>query len=191
MPETTWSDGDVATATLLNQIEDQIIVTCTSSTRPTGAEGRMIYETDTDKLMLYNGTAWKVAGGGGWVSFTPSYTNLTVGNATNNGMYRYVPGGIRFKVQTTFGTTSAMGTNPTLTIPNSETSASDSVRSIGPAVFSDAGTRSYPGTCLCTAGTTTVSFVHTESGNAGAPSATAPFTWTTSDILFAEIMVAL
>lgn len=33
---------------------------CTSSTRPASPfEGQMIYETDTDKVLVYNGTAWK------------------------------------------------------------------------------------------------------------------------------------
>ena len=32
---------------------------CTSSTRPaTPYEGQMIYETDTDKVLVWNGTAW-------------------------------------------------------------------------------------------------------------------------------------
>lgn len=35
-------------------------VVCTSSTRPTGiAEGTMIYETDTNKVLVYNGSSWK------------------------------------------------------------------------------------------------------------------------------------
>jgi hypothetical protein len=34
-------------------------VVCTSSTRPTGiAEGTMVYETDTNKVLVYNGSAW-------------------------------------------------------------------------------------------------------------------------------------
>jgi len=33
---------------------------CTSSTRPTAPyEGQQIYETDTDKLLVWNGSAWK------------------------------------------------------------------------------------------------------------------------------------
>ena len=33
---------------------------CTSSTRPaTPYEGQQIYETDTDKVLVYNGSAWK------------------------------------------------------------------------------------------------------------------------------------
>lgn len=34
---------------------------CTSTTRPTSPyEGQMIYETDTDYVQIWNGTAWKV-----------------------------------------------------------------------------------------------------------------------------------
>ena len=33
---------------------------CTSSTRPASPyDGQMIYETDTDKVLVYNGSAWK------------------------------------------------------------------------------------------------------------------------------------
>jgi len=59
MPEIGFTDGDVVTAANLNQIEDQLIVTCTSSTRPSGVEGRMVYETDTDRLLLHNGTVYQ------------------------------------------------------------------------------------------------------------------------------------
>jgi len=55
---------------------------CTSSTRPASPfEGQMIYETDTDKVLVYNGTAWypnwnTAWGQVGYVSKT-SDTNLT------------------------------------------------------------------------------------------------------------------
>jgi hypothetical protein len=39
-------------------LREQVVRTCTSSTRPTGVEGAVIYETDTDKIYVYNGTAW-------------------------------------------------------------------------------------------------------------------------------------
>ena len=35
-------------------------IVCTSSTRPTGiGEGTMIYETDTNKGLVYDGSIWK------------------------------------------------------------------------------------------------------------------------------------
>lgn len=43
------------------------ITICTSGTRPTAYDGRPIYETDTDKFLIYNGSSWEEVGGGaGW-----------------------------------------------------------------------------------------------------------------------------
>ena len=55
---------------------------CTSSTRPTAPyEGQQIYETDTDKTLVWNGSAWLYLStpqtteiGGAWVSYTPTIT---------------------------------------------------------------------------------------------------------------------
>jgi hypothetical protein len=39
---------------------------CTSTTRPSSPwDGQSIHETDTDNSFVWNGTAWKTAGGGG------------------------------------------------------------------------------------------------------------------------------
>lgn len=38
------------------------VITCTSTTRPSHVEGRVIYETDTDKLKTSNGSAWADVG---------------------------------------------------------------------------------------------------------------------------------
>jgi hypothetical protein len=47
-------------------------VVCTSSTRPSTnlSEGFMIYETDTDKVLMYNGSAWIVVN---WLGTWPSF----------------------------------------------------------------------------------------------------------------------
>jgi len=39
------------------------VTVCTSTTRPTGYDGRTIYETDTDNMLVYNGASWVSAGG--------------------------------------------------------------------------------------------------------------------------------
>ena len=55
---------------------------CTSSTRPaTPYEGQVIYETDTDKVMVWNGSAWTQVGGpatGSMFNYTTA-TNLDTG----------------------------------------------------------------------------------------------------------------
>lgn len=56
----TWSPGDVLTATeVMTYLMKQVVVTCTSGTRPSSPpEGMVIFETDTDRIYVYNGTAW-------------------------------------------------------------------------------------------------------------------------------------
>lgn len=53
------------------------IVVCTSTTRPTSGlyEGLFIYETDTDKLLGYDGSGWVTAAAlGAFPSYTPTLT---------------------------------------------------------------------------------------------------------------------
>lgn len=56
------------------------ITVCTSSTRPTTGlyEGRLIYETDTNKVMAYTGTDWAPRDAGG----TLGYAQVTAGQAS-------------------------------------------------------------------------------------------------------------
>jgi hypothetical protein len=192
MPELNKSDGNVLTAADTDDIDEQMIVTCTSSTRPAGVDGRVIYETDTGKYMSYNSTAaaWSVLGGSRWVTFTPSWTNLTVGNGTNTGAYRYADGGMLVAFDFTFGSTSSMSGNLVLNVPNSETTASGPP-SIGITDLTDTGTRSYIGHVSSGGSSTTMGFTHTESGNTGLVNATNPFTWATGDRIFGFILLRL
>jgi len=34
------------------------VIVCTSGARPTAVDGKTIYETDTNKLLIYNGASW-------------------------------------------------------------------------------------------------------------------------------------
>jgi hypothetical protein len=52
--------GGTIAASWGNAVRDQGVQVCTSSTRPTSpSEGMMIYETDTDKHLVYDGSAWQ------------------------------------------------------------------------------------------------------------------------------------
>jgi len=188
MPETTWSDTDVATAAKLNQIEDQIIVTCTSSTRPTGTEGRMIFETDTDKLMIYDGAAWNLDGGSKWNTFTPSWTAVTLGTSpTNVGAYRYVAGGIRVLARLTLGTSTGDVTGSvTMTVPNSETAAALSNLFAVGSIQCITGTTETSGSCrIAESGTEIQLYVVNN------VSTTNPFDWGPGDQILLDITVPL
>lgn len=55
----TFIPGAVLTASQMNQVAQQVVVTCTSTTRPSSPpEGMTIYETDTDCLTTFDGTNW-------------------------------------------------------------------------------------------------------------------------------------
>jgi hypothetical protein len=73
MPVTTWADGNVPTASQFNtNFRDQVVSTVTSGTRPSGTEGQIIYETDTDLLYIYNGGWVRFGASAGWTSYTPT-----------------------------------------------------------------------------------------------------------------------
>lgn len=63
---------------------------CTNATRPASPyEGQVIYETDTDKVFVYNGSAWKqipsAATAGAVLQFVAGSTNTQTGKS--NGTY--------------------------------------------------------------------------------------------------------
>ena len=59
---------------------------------------------------------------GGWVSFTPSWSNFTLGNGTINAAeYAYTTNGMWVRIGITLGSTSSITGALQLTVPNSET----------------------------------------------------------------------
>ena len=51
--------GDVLTAAnAIDYWSKQVVIIATSGARPTAREGMVIYETDTEAVCVYNGTAW-------------------------------------------------------------------------------------------------------------------------------------
>lgn len=119
--------GGTITASHINGLRDQGVQICTSGTRPTPAEGWVIYETDTDLLLVYSGAAWRQVGSsaqantfGAWTSFTPTlWQNATVTATLNRAVYmqigKLVMGSVHFSATAT-GTANASG----IQIRNSE-----------------------------------------------------------------------
>lgn len=58
----TFTVGQVLTSTTMNAVRSNANIghlICTSASRPAGPDtGSMIYETDTSKLLVWNGTTW-------------------------------------------------------------------------------------------------------------------------------------
>lgn len=81
---------------------------CTSSTRPaTPFEGQMIYETDTDKVLVWNGSAWYANWNASWGYIAEATLSSNIGYITSgqdilsitftsvaNRRYRYTASGL-------------------------------------------------------------------------------------------------
>lgn len=124
-------------------------------------------------------------------TFTPTWTNLTVGDASvNSGQYVEVGDLVAVTVRLKWGsTTSASGAFYVSNLPKT----ADAVLSAyGTGNALDSGTANYPVNCTATAGTTNLTpLVLNTAGTyltQAAISATVPFTWTTDDEIVMTIV---
>lgn len=134
--------------------------------------------------MLSTGSDWA------WDSWTPTLANLTLGNGTLTARYKQVGKTVFYRFVFTLGSTSAVGTGPTFTLPTSPKtiggSGSGSIK-VGDSHYEDNGVSSVEGMVYMSAAspTSTVTLVTLNSGGTyvqGATvSATAPFTFGTGD----------
>jgi hypothetical protein len=59
MPDTALPDTTVITESFWTpNVRQQVVTQCTSATRPTAVQGRVIVETDTKRVLLHDGTNW-------------------------------------------------------------------------------------------------------------------------------------
>ena len=65
---------------------------CTSSTRPASPyDGQVIYETDTNKTLAFNGSVWDILSDmGAWATWTPTVTAGSGTFTTVSGTGRYI-----------------------------------------------------------------------------------------------------
>lgn len=124
---------------------------------------------------------------GSWTSFTPTWTNLTVGNGTSVGKYLKIGKQVTVFYKVTFGSTSSMGTNPRVTLPVNVASGSGEFNSLA-VTLQESGV----GTTFGVAGEYANELyiaVLTASGSfvtAGTINSTNPFTWGASDIIIVQ-----
>ena len=162
MPVTTVATSDVLTASHFNtNYRDQVVSTVTSSTRPSGTEGQLIYETDTNRLYVYTGSTWElVYQQGGWTSYTPTIaqgatTNIakTVTYAKYTVMGKLVIANLILDVTGTGTSSNAF----TITLP--VTAASASFQAVGNCDFYDSSATTHYNATAVMFTTTTVIFI--------------------------------
>jgi hypothetical protein len=123
--------------------------------------------------------------GGAWTTYTPTYTNFTLGNGTVNwAKYEQVGRTVTVKFKVTLGSTSVMGSAPTISLP---ATAVDTSGAVGTGLCFDASAGNiWPTTAVMISTSTVGTYVGLASGTFLAYSVvsnTQPFgvAWTTSD----------
>lgn len=123
-----------------------------------------------------------------WTSWTPTLVNLTLGNGTVSAKYHRIGRRICWRFKFTLGSTSAVGTLPSFTLPvpaHADYLTTDSF--LGGATLIDTGVAGYGGLVVCSSGGAPIFLRVGGSGAANvAVTATAPFTWGTGDVLSAN-----
>jgi len=151
---------------------------------PSPSSGDMAWTTSDDRRWVHDGTGWIIEYEP-WTAFTPSSTNITLGNGTLTGRYQRRGGTCTFWSAFTLGSTSAMGTNPALGLPFA--TAATLAQQFWIAM-SDGGAQHYVGMSppQVAAATTVNPFAANAAvavANATSISSTVPFTWATTDVL--------
>jgi hypothetical protein len=119
----TFVSGEVLTAAnVMNDLMNQSVISCTSGTRPASpVAGMTVYETDTGNISVYSGTAWNQIGislgSGGWASYTPSFTNFTLGNGTVAAGSRQTGKSVAFRIYLSIGSTSSASGGVSISLP--------------------------------------------------------------------------
>jgi hypothetical protein len=194
----TFVAGEVLLAQDVNDyLMDQTIMNFASSAArssaiPTPTEGMFTVTTDNDQLDYYNGSGWVPAlPVGAWEAYTPTFTNLTLGNATIDFKYARLGKTVFVRGTIIFGSTTAMTGNISLNGPANIVTATGQP-SIGNARYADASAGTgYLGNILSTGGNTWVPITSNVSATyptvAGVGTAV-PFTWAQSDTLTFYVM---
>ena len=159
---------------------------CTSTTRPASPyQGQVIFETDTNKTLVWNGSAWVIPNSnivGETVAYTPTWTGITVGNGTNTGYYQVINKFIHVEGKLTFGsTTSITASAPSSYLPINSV---QSFHVAGSIVYADSGVATYFGQPLIIGQDQFYCFIQnfaTTYGSEVALTSGIPFTWGVND----------
>lgn len=139
--------------------------------------GAVLTETDIIAKLMREDSAW--------TAYTPTGANLTLGNGTVAGAWARAGRLIHFRASFTLGSTSAVGTAPTLSIPVAYSSGNE-LETFSLLLYDASATTRYHG--ATSPATTTTAALYALNASATyltrtALTATIPFTWATSDVI--------
>lgn len=122
---------------------------------------------------------------GAWKAWTPTLTNMTLGDGTVVARYSQVGKTVTAHFKFTLGSTSAMGTAPTISLPVTADASVGAETVFGIIRILDSGVEYFTG-LIVWASTTTMELRRlSDSTRDGTITSTVPMTWTTGDIMTA------
>ena len=132
------------------------------------------------------GTIQAVPAVGNWETFTPTWTNLSVGNGTSTGRMWRNNGTLFLDVNILFGSTTSVSGNIGFTLPNSLNSVLPSTNffkaGVVDAYDADNSANRKQGSAIMSGSTTSVIFSYAGSGGT-TWNASTPFTWANGDAI--------
>jgi hypothetical protein len=137
-------------------------------------------DIDSSLSALYNGTS------GAWTSYTPTYANLTLGNGTVVAAYKQYGKMVVVRFVITLGSTSSVGTAPTISHPVTGRTGMGNNIHVGSIDLADTGTANYKGVIRYAGTTSGGMFVEGVAGTYSTLAnitATIPHTWASTDII--------
>jgi len=152
------------------------------NTTPT-ADGSIGFDRTNEDLVVGDGSASRTIKMSDWKSWSPSLTNITIGNGTTVAKYALQGKVVHFHLKITWGTTTSCGGTVSLTLPTTSVMP----QCFFPLMAYDAagGNGYHAGVCNVVGATLYPYAVKCDSTYSYTTviNATQPFTWTTSDWL--------
>ena len=186
-----FTNGSVLNASEINEnLMQQSIAVFSNAAARTAAitspvEGQVTYLEDIETYENYNGTAWVSLFASSSVAFTPTWSNLTVGNGIYNRSHYTLNGKIvTVSVDFQLGSTSAVTGNLAITLPSVIERASVFNTGVSQCILRDASVTSFIGAAVPNTSNANQWNIR---GTGSSPviitstNSTSPFTWTTGD----------
>ena len=118
-----------------------------------------------------------------WTVYTPTLTNITLGNGILIGKYHRVGRTIHFRIKLTWGTTTSSSGNHIFRLPVAPHADYTINAHVANLTLHDSGTAVWNGTGFITSGSDFLASYKSDTAATGV-TATLPFTWTVNDQIF-------
>lgn len=152
------------------------VIVCTSTLRPTVGlyEGLVAYETDTDHLIIYTGSAWQDAAAiGAWTAYTPTLLqSVTVTKTTTSARWVRQGRTIHFQAALAVTGSGTAGQNITIGLPVTAQASAIAIGGSG-RIFDSSASVSFTGYAETSSTTTASIVIDGANGYAGAAGMTA------------------